>query len=63
MTDKIDPVCGMKIREDLAPAGMTYKGLPFYFCSLSCKSEFEANPRAYIEKRGPAPKQSEGAAA
>lgn len=45
-----DPVCGMKVDENNAPARATYKGRTFYFCSESCKETFEASPEKYATK-------------
>jgi len=43
----IDPVCGMEIEESHAPAMTEFEGQPYYFCSESCRDEFEANPSLY----------------
>jgi YHS domain-containing protein len=43
----IDPVCGMEIEEAQAPATTEFEGRPYYFCSESCRDEFEANPQLY----------------
>jgi len=43
----IDPVCGMEIEESQAPAMTEFEGQPYYFCSDSCRDEFEANPSLY----------------
>jgi YHS domain-containing protein len=44
-----DPVCGMMVDEDTAPAKSEYKGKTYYFCSLDCKEEFDADPESYVE--------------
>ena len=44
-----DPVCGMMVDEDTAPATSEYNGKTYYFCSLDCKEEFDADPTAYVE--------------
>ncbi|GBE37959.1 copper-exporting P-type ATPase A [bacterium BMS3Bbin08] len=44
-----DPVCGMEI-EGKDAAGMSeYKGKTHYFCALSCKQDFDANPSKYLQ--------------
>jgi len=42
-----DPVCGMTIEDTDAPEHADYKGTTYYFCSTSCREEFEANPDDY----------------
>ena len=44
-----DPVCGMEVTPDLAVATSEYQGETYYFCSMSCKQEFDNNPQAYSE--------------
>jgi YHS domain-containing protein len=51
----IDPVCGMEIDESHAPATTEFEGQPYYFCSESCRDEFEANPSLYALDVGIAP--------
>ncbi len=46
----IDPVCGMTVEEDSAAATADYKGVTYYFCSVGCKKDFEADPAAYLPK-------------
>ena len=43
-----DPVCGMSVvkNEDLKS---TFEGDSFYFCSSSCKAEFDKNPGKFVE--------------
>ena len=43
-----DPVCGMEIDPKTAAAKMDYKGKTYYFCALSCRDKFKANPEKYI---------------
>ena len=45
-----DPVCGMQINEKEAAGTSTYKGMTYYFCSLSCKTAFDKNPDQYARK-------------
>ena len=43
----IDPVCGMKGKAD-EWIEYEHKGKKYYFCSQSCKSEFQNNPEKFI---------------
>jgi Ala-tRNA(Pro) deacylase len=46
-TTLTDPVCGSTLERDQA-AGRSHLGREtYYFCSLSCKMEFDDNPHAY----------------
>lgn len=49
-----DPVCGMMLDENLAPATFAYGGEFYYFCSDRCLGEFSADPDAFIQPRHPA---------
>ena len=49
-----DPVCGMKVDENTAPARSEYKGKTYYFCSTQCKETFTANPERYVRQTAPA---------
>lgn len=46
-----DPVCGMTVDEQKAPATATYDGKTYYFCSRICKTKFELSPFLYIDTR------------
>jgi YHS domain-containing protein len=37
----IDPVCGMQVEKDLAPARTTFDGATVFFCSDHCRQRFE----------------------
>jgi len=39
-----DPVCGMTVSKENAPAKESYKGHTFYFCSEGCRAQFAKNP-------------------
>ena len=43
-----DPVCGMSVvkNDDLKS---TFEGNSYYFCSTSCKEEFDKNPGNFVE--------------
>jgi Cu+-exporting ATPase len=43
-----DPVCGMDIDPDTAAASSEYEGQTYYFCSIGCQEEFDANPERFL---------------
>lgn len=45
-----DPVCGMQVDEDKAPATCSLEDKTYYFCSTGCKEKFEESPDKYVEK-------------
>lgn len=45
---EIDPVCGMKVDPEKAPAQTQYQGKAYYFCMAGCKTKFEADPPQYL---------------
>src|SRR2546421_2662157 len=42
-----DPVCGMKIEMDQAPASNTFGGDTYYFCSKGCYRQFRERPEYF----------------
>ncbi|MDP2920551.1 MAG: YHS domain-containing protein [Dehalococcoidia bacterium] len=42
-----DPVCGMKVNIDSAPAKSEFGGKTYYFCNAGCKKTFDANPEKF----------------
>ena len=44
----IDPVCKMQVDENKAAGSSEFNGKTYYFCALSCKAKFDANPRQYV---------------
>ncbi|OLE90957.1 YHS domain-containing protein [Candidatus Bathyarchaeota archaeon] len=42
-----DPVCGMMVDEKKTKFISNYEGKSFYFCSASCKTSFDNDPRRY----------------
>jgi len=49
-----DPVCGMFVDEDkTAAAGMTstYQGRTYFFCKEECKTDFDKNPKKYVDTK------------
>lgn len=47
----VDPVCRMNIDEKDAVGSSTYEGITYYFCSESCKEDFDKNPDAFVGER------------
>jgi YHS domain-containing protein len=47
-----DPVCGMDVDPETAPGMSEYNGKTYYFCSLSCKLDFDRDPEKYIDAMG-----------
>jgi len=43
-----DPVCGMTVDPEKAPAKAEYKGKTYYFCAPGCKAAFERDPERYL---------------
>src|SRR2546422_4550411 len=44
----IDPVCGMTVDEQTAPATAVHNGTTYYFCAPGCKRTFEKDPEAVL---------------
>ena len=44
-----DPVCGMMVDPETAPAKTEYKGETYYFCAPGCKVAFEKDPEKYLK--------------
>ncbi|MDO8546705.1 MAG: heavy metal translocating P-type ATPase [Nitrospirales bacterium] len=45
----IDPVCGMTVDEQKAPATAVHEGTTYYFCAPGCKRTFEKDPVAVLK--------------
>lgn len=43
-----DPVCGMSVNEKKAAGSSTFGGKTYYFCSASCKAEFDKMPTKHV---------------
>jgi Cu+-exporting ATPase len=43
-----DPVCGMEVEPAAAAGSSTHDDKIYYFCSLSCKGQFDADPERYV---------------
>lgn len=50
MNQAKDPVCGMMVDPDAAPAHTTYESQEVYFCSHECRREFESDPARYVDQ-------------
>ena len=44
----IDLVCGMEINVEGKVETVEYEGETYYFCSPSCRTHFEQDPKKYI---------------
>jgi P-type Cu+ transporter len=42
-----DVVCGMQVDPAKAAGTSQYNGKTYYFCSMGCKTKFDANPAQY----------------
>jgi YHS domain-containing protein len=51
LTTFVDPVCGTEIEEQAAGVWSEHGGERFYFCSGTCKMEFDDNPFSYARGR------------
>jgi YHS domain-containing protein len=47
MTTATDPVCGMTVDVQNSVQS-AYLGKSYYFCSESCKSEWDTNPQEFL---------------
>jgi YHS domain-containing protein len=53
LSTETDAVCKMEVNKGKAKFTSEYKGKAYYFCSLSCKEEFDENPEKYVNFYGP----------
>jgi putative ABC transport system ATP-binding protein len=44
----LDPVCGMSVDKETAPAQAVWKGRTIYFCAKGCRDEFLASPDEFM---------------
>jgi YHS domain-containing protein len=44
-----DPVCGMQVDENKAPATSSYQGRKYVFCGQECKDKFDQQPERYTQ--------------
>lgn len=45
----LDPVCGMSVDRESAPAQTAYDGRVFYFCAQGCQDEFLRAPEKFLK--------------
>lgn len=45
-----DPVCGMDVDEKKVTQRSVYNGKIYYFCSATCKKEFDKEPQKFTKK-------------
>jgi YHS domain-containing protein len=45
-----DPVCGMQIFPEAAPAERIVEGRRYIFCSSQCAAQFDTNPLRYLKE-------------
>ena len=50
-----DPICGMEVDPTGAAGCSTWKGKTYYFCNISCKNKFDADPEAILSSAEEAP--------
>jgi YHS domain-containing protein len=51
-----DPVCGMQVDENKVTQKTVYNGKTYYFCSKTCKVQFDKDPSKYVTEAGEAKK-------
>jgi YHS domain-containing protein len=44
-----DLICGMDVDPKTAVYKSVYEGISYYFCSKSCKTTFDRDPKLFIE--------------
>jgi putative ABC transport system ATP-binding protein len=48
-----DPVCGMSVDRESAPAQVEWEGITYNFCANGCRKEFLIDPKKYLSSRTP----------
>lgn len=46
-----DPVCGMQVDENKAPATSVFQGRKYSFCGQDCKNKFDQQPQRYAQQQ------------
>ena len=46
-----DPVCGMQVDPNKAPATSSFKGQKYSFCGQDCKQKFDQQPERYVQPK------------
>jgi len=54
-----DPVCGIEVDLEKAPASAIYQGTEFFFCAEGCRDRFKIDPEKYVEAAKGAEDQKE----
>jgi YHS domain-containing protein len=54
-----DPVCGMQVDENNAPATSSYQGKKYSFCGQECKNKFDQEPQRYAQPQGQSTQQKD----
>jgi uncharacterized membrane protein YraQ (UPF0718 family)/YHS domain-containing protein len=49
MAEAIDPVCGMTVDPESAPAKRDWDGSTYYFCGTGCAKAFDLKPNAFVD--------------
>ena len=44
----LDPVCGMRVDMNEAPATRQHRGATYHFCSVWCAEKFDGDADAYL---------------
>ncbi|WP_411194535.1 heavy metal translocating P-type ATPase [Rhodopseudomonas sp. BAL398] len=52
----IDPVCGMSVDPATSEHRFEFEGQTYHFCRAGCQSKFAADPKSYLDKSQPKPK-------
>jgi YHS domain-containing protein len=47
----IDPVCGMTVEPGQTKLVALYNGHSYWFCTKTCRTAFETNPRKHLEAK------------
>ena len=46
----IDPVCKMSVSPETAVAEYEHEGIKYYFCNISCRDRFAADPASFLSE-------------
>ena len=46
----VDPVCKMPLRSDQIKESALVDGVPYFFCSIGCRAEFQRHPEDYLRR-------------
>lgn len=50
-TDAVqDPVCGMRLTVEQAPALLEWRGRVYHFCCTACRDAFRLDPRRFAPR-------------